>query len=145
MGRKLEICLLKKQAEKVRGNVLQTVSNFQHFFCYNITLMKNTETSKPTTWLKIEIYSVKCVQKYLNTKLTITRWFKYNRDKLWLVYIQIVPVIFKPPCTIAKIGKINKFLLGCLHFAPITFQMKLVQTWRTVSVTTVDIPHDVVV
>jgi hypothetical protein len=27
-----------------------------------------------------------------------TRWFKYNRDKLWLVYTQSVPVIFKPPC-----------------------------------------------
>jgi hypothetical protein len=28
----------------------------------------------------------------------ITRWFKYDRDKLWLVYTQIVPVIFEPPC-----------------------------------------------
>ena len=28
-----------------------------------------------------------------------TRRFKYDRDKLWLVYIQIVPVIFEPPCT----------------------------------------------
>jgi hypothetical protein len=27
-----------------------------------------------------------------------TRWFKYDRDKLWLVYTQIVPVIFEPPC-----------------------------------------------
>jgi hypothetical protein len=26
------------------------------------------------------------------------RWFKYDQDKLWLVYIQIVPVIFQPPC-----------------------------------------------
>jgi hypothetical protein len=26
------------------------------------------------------------------------RWFKYDRDKLWLVYTQIVPVIFEPPC-----------------------------------------------
>jgi hypothetical protein len=29
---------------------------------------------------------------------TYTRWFKCDRDKLWLVYTQIVPVIFKPPC-----------------------------------------------
>jgi hypothetical protein len=29
-----------------------------------------------------------------------TRWFKYDRDKLWLVYTQIVPVIFEPPCNI---------------------------------------------
>jgi hypothetical protein len=28
-----------------------------------------------------------------------TRWFKYDRDKLWLVYTQTVPVIFEPPCT----------------------------------------------
>jgi hypothetical protein len=28
-----------------------------------------------------------------------TRWFKYDREKLWLVYTQIVPVIFEPPCT----------------------------------------------
>ena len=29
-----------------------------------------------------------------------TRWFEYDRDKLWLVYTQIVPVIFEPPCRI---------------------------------------------
>ena len=27
-----------------------------------------------------------------------TRWFKYDREKLWLVYTQSVPVIFEPPC-----------------------------------------------
>jgi hypothetical protein len=27
-----------------------------------------------------------------------TRWFKYDWDKLWLVYTQMVPVIFEPPC-----------------------------------------------
>jgi hypothetical protein len=27
-----------------------------------------------------------------------TRWFKCDRDKLWLVYTQIIPVIFEPPC-----------------------------------------------
>ena len=26
-----------------------------------------------------------------------TRWLKYDRDKLWLVYTQIVPVIFELP------------------------------------------------
>jgi hypothetical protein len=31
-----------------------------------------------------------------------TRWFKYDRDKLWLVYTQIVPVIFEPPCILAQ-------------------------------------------
>jgi hypothetical protein len=28
----------------------------------------------------------------------ITRCFKYDWDKLWLVYTLIVPVIFEPPC-----------------------------------------------
>ena len=32
------------------------------------------------------------------TPVVNTRWFKYDRDKLWLVYTQIVPVIFEPPC-----------------------------------------------
>jgi hypothetical protein len=32
-----------------------------------------------------------------------TRWFKYDRDKLWLVYTQLVPVIFEPPCNIAHV------------------------------------------
>jgi hypothetical protein len=34
-----------------------------------------------------------------NKERSVTMWFKYDRDKLWLVYTQIVPVIFKPPCT----------------------------------------------
>ena len=35
----------------------------------------------------------------LTTNLTYTRWFKYDRDKFLLVYTQIVPVIFEPPCS----------------------------------------------
>jgi hypothetical protein len=35
-----------------------------------------------------------------------TRWFKYDRYKLWLVYTQSVPVIFEPPCMNA--GKFAK-------------------------------------
>jgi hypothetical protein len=38
------------------------------------------------------IFGVVLCKKYC------TRWFKYDRDKLWLVYTQIVPVIFEPPC-----------------------------------------------
>jgi hypothetical protein len=32
------------------------------------------------------------------SRTNFTRWFKYDRDKLWLVYTQIVPVIFESPC-----------------------------------------------
>ena len=38
---------------------------------------------------------------YFKERAASTRWFKYDRDKLWLVYTQIVPVIFEPPCTCA--------------------------------------------
>jgi hypothetical protein len=37
------------------------------------------------------------LQAYLEENLCDTRWLKYDRDKLWLVYTQIVPVIFEPP------------------------------------------------
>ena len=35
--------------------------------------------------------------------IIITRWFKYDREKLWFVYTQIVPIIFEPPCIIIVI------------------------------------------
>jgi hypothetical protein len=38
-----------------------------------------------------------------------TRWLKYDRDKLWLVYTQSVPVIFEPPCRTSKVF-LNIFL-----------------------------------
>jgi len=31
-------------------------------------------------------------------RVLYTRWFKYDRDCNRLVYTQIVPVIFEPPC-----------------------------------------------
>ena len=33
-----------------------------------------------------------------NGQFSCTRWFKYDQDKLWLVYTQTVPVIFELPC-----------------------------------------------
>jgi hypothetical protein len=54
--------------------------------------------------------------------IIITRWFKYDRDKLWLVYKQIVPVIFEPPCiTDFEVRKLNKDVSICtfvLYFLP---------------------------
>ena len=48
-----------------------------------------------------------------------TRWFKYDRDKLWLVYTQIVPVIFEPPCIInlsifGAVAKLKKTSISCV-------------------------------
>jgi hypothetical protein len=45
------------------------------------------------------------ISSKIKTKLQVngnTRWFKYDRDKLWLVYTQSVPVIFEPPCIIEE-------------------------------------------
>jgi hypothetical protein len=42
-----------------------------------------------------------------------TRWFKYDRDKLWLVYTQIVPVIFEPPCTYTR--SVTQFPVGWIQ------------------------------
>jgi hypothetical protein len=52
--------------------------------------------------------------------LNHTRWFKYDRDKLWLVYTQRVPVIFEPPCIyltwlqtetvrVSRLGRLKRF------------------------------------
>ena len=48
-----------------------------------------------------------------------TRWFKYDRDWLHLVYTQIVPVIFEPPC-ICKLALKGDGLSApcCVHFTP---------------------------
>jgi hypothetical protein len=47
-----------------------------------------------------------------------TRWFKYDRDKLWLVYTQIVPVIFELPCTCQCVIKVclnTACTLNCIN------------------------------
>jgi hypothetical protein len=49
-------------------------------------------------------------ETYVRVQTEYTRWFKYDRDKLWLVYTQIVPVIFEPPC---RVG-VFRFSLHCL-------------------------------
>ena len=62
-----------------------------------------------------------CVKSYS----LITRWFKYDRDKLWLVYTQSVPVIFEPPFILrkflnafAKLRKVNISFVMCVHLSP---------------------------
>jgi hypothetical protein len=56
-----------------------------------------------------------------------TRWFKYDRDKLWLVYTQIVPAIFKPPCTyIYCVLFVYLYLLFCSYFVVLCFFVVIV-------------------
>jgi hypothetical protein len=51
----------------------------------------------PHTHTRTHTHVPKQARASARTKIC-TRWFKYDRDKLWLVYTQIVPVIFEPPC-----------------------------------------------
>jgi hypothetical protein len=44
----------------------------------------------------------KILKTFLPPSLWNTRWFKYDRDKLWPVYTQSVPVIFEPLCNCIK-------------------------------------------
>jgi hypothetical protein len=48
-----------------------------------------------------------------------TRWFKYDRDKLRLVYTQNVPVIFEPPCSMQYrkriLSRFQQMSCACLH------------------------------
>jgi hypothetical protein len=46
--------------------------------------------------------------------LWYTRWFKYDREKLWLVYTQIVPVIFEPPCILRIANGCIKIYNECI-------------------------------
>ena len=48
-----------------------------------------------TTYFRVPYNAGNCLTSWAAD----TRWFKYDRDKLWLVYTQIVPVIFEPPCS----------------------------------------------
>jgi hypothetical protein len=62
-------------------------SQFKHRY-------KTNSTEQRPSWEVIQTTILK--QRLLST--IHTRWFKYDRDKLWLVYTQIVPVIFEAPC-----------------------------------------------
>ena len=54
-----------------------------------------------------------------------TRWFKYDRDKLWLVYTQIVPVIFEPPCITCKLKAGNTSYSSDQNFLFSVFSLKM--------------------
>jgi hypothetical protein len=73
-----------------------------------IILYDTTQTHKTSrkrlqhTWSLLTLLRLNGMQHVNHHNILSTRWFKYDRDKLWLVYTQIVPVIFEPPCTTAS-------------------------------------------
>jgi hypothetical protein len=56
-----------------------------------------------------------------------TSWFKYDRDKLWLVYTQSVPVIFEPPCTFPDT------FLGKLSLLVYSTEQSFLRSWQVLS------------
>jgi hypothetical protein len=74
-----------KQVPCWRPTVLQWPLNLAVIWCFLLG------ASEPT---HVHVFKRKNCIEYPES----TRWFKYDRDKLWLVYTQIVPVIFEPPC-----------------------------------------------
>jgi hypothetical protein len=68
---------------------------------------------------------IKDTSRTSRIQLRNTRWFKYDRDKLWLVYTQIVPVIFEPPC-------INTYIMWTVWIPPPPPKKKRLQPWATV-------------
>jgi hypothetical protein len=68
------------------------------FFRSHALLCKKLLRSKQRTEA-VNLLRLHSTKIRLLSSLNHTRWFKYDRDKLWLVYTQIVPVIFEPPFT----------------------------------------------
>jgi hypothetical protein len=81
--------MLRRRPKKNKLHTKGTEKNAQRAASQFILFVK--------CWLKSR--SVVC-EKQGGSKQDVqcTRWLKCDRDKLWLVYTQIVPVIFEPPC-----------------------------------------------
>ena len=86
--------LLIEQMSHVVKTVLSNLRLHLSFNFINLVPSKFTESAR---W-NVIVAHYPCIVTH-HFKRGCTRWFKYDRDKLWLVYTQIVPVIFEPPCT----------------------------------------------
>jgi hypothetical protein len=98
-----------------RQKVLKSIINF---YMLHISLAKAASTTKNNHFSsKLVLKFKEETSKVLHLEHSIlwcwkldtsesTRWFKYDRDKMWLVYTQIVPVIFEPPCISETSGKV---------------------------------------
>jgi hypothetical protein len=63
-------------------------------------------------------------------QVTCARWFKYDRDKLWLVYTQIVPVIFEPLCMLYTRSHWRSYLRISKSLASTQFIKYRSKWWR---------------
>jgi hypothetical protein len=49
--------------------------------------------------------------------LVNTRWFRYDRDDLYVNKLQFVPVVFEPPCSFRRIILLSSSQSGSLRTA----------------------------
>jgi hypothetical protein len=80
--------------------------------------------------IKAYILSYMCMKAYIVCYMcskAYTMWFRYDRDKLWLVYTQIVPVIFEPPLYLNR-NMLSNFVKFRFHLAALLYcQHKIIQ------------------
>jgi hypothetical protein len=93
---------------------LKSAHSFIVPWVFNFTVAR----FKIGSWEPSRIDSLDPPSRAISLVLGHTRWFKYDRDKLWLVYTQIVPVIFEPPCSTHVIwhrSHNRKLYPACVH------------------------------
>jgi hypothetical protein len=103
--------------------LLCRISSLRHFVRTDCYINRKKDKKLPKSRHTFLQLFLKCRTKRWLALLTVrnmtnirTRWFKYDRDKLWLVYTQSVPVIFELPCnTTNSISvRISLYLWGSL-------------------------------
>ena len=72
--------------------------SFARFFSYTLFSFRAYFVFVSSLYFCLILFITVVLLSFLFPYFVHTRWFKYDRDKLWLVYTQIVPVIFEPPC-----------------------------------------------
>jgi hypothetical protein len=77
---------------RIRKQCCEYFRNAFHLRCDTACLAFSVLATLHVFFMRSHIIYLTC------KKDQYTRWFKYDRDKLLLVYTQIVPVIFEPPC-----------------------------------------------
>ena len=104
--------------------------------CLLASCRRKKFASKCCCWLIDRVLHLKRLSSLSSLLLYNTRLFKYDRDKLWLVYTQTVPVILEPTCNF----KSHIFFYGkgrCLcarecsntkYFLYVAFTLKLAET-----------------
>jgi hypothetical protein len=85
---------------------------FDTLYCVKSATLHVSAFPRPSSG--VPFYNIENIS--LHNVARTTRWFKYDPDKLWLVYTQSVPVIFEPPCISIKIEKYKLQIFKLQYF-----------------------------